>query len=394
MDFVKWYKNKIESNDLNPPEFIWENIQDELDIHQSWQVINNHLEHKNSIKRNRVIAIAASLLIFISAGTYWILKPDAQIHDFQELTTEVNSAEKTILESKDTPAIKIVNINTQSVEEKADKNYLLAIANEQSLQNDSLKALVENTDKKEPDNYTIDKKLDQKIVELKYSNNELRLASADIVDQQLKSKREAFTKLYIGATGQLANTWLLNEKTYSGMESSSLTSSNASFGSNFGIYMGTNLTKKLDIQLDFNFLAQNNQNYNEYINWHYVENRMRFNYSQLAISFRYSFLSKRFVQGEHGINLGGYVAYLNNAYQTIDGQITNLTSTYNSFDYGICLSYEYVFPVYKQLGVGTGLRAYYGLKNIFAGDEYIPAYLNETKNASVNLSLSVKYLIK
>ena len=394
MDFVNWYKNKIESSDLNPPEIVWENIQNELDINQSWQIINNHLAYKETVKRNRVLAIAASLLIFISAGAYWMLKTNETIQDFQKQAKEVNIAEKKILESGSNPIVEIVAENTKSLKQNVKDTFQKELPIGKVFQQDTIKSGNKNIDKIDHTPYISYAKLDQKEIGLKYSNNELRLAKIELADQKVKSDRQAFTKLYFGATGQLANTWLLNEKTYSGMESSSLTSSNASFGSNFGVYMGTNLTKNIDLQLDFNFLAQNNQNYNEYINGHYVENQMQFNYSQLALSFRYYFISKRFVQGEHGINLGGYVAYLNNAYQTIDGQITNLSRNYNSFDYGICLSYEYVFPAYKQLGIGTGFRAYYGLQNIYAGDEYIPAYLNETKNASINLSLSLKYLIK
>jgi len=58
------------------------------------------------------------------------------------------------------------------------------------------------------------------------------------------------------------------------------------------------------------------------------------------------------------------------------------------------VGYEYIFPLYGQLGLGTGFRAYYGLNNIYAGDENIPYYLNVTHNASVNITLSLKYIVK
>lgn len=51
MDFLKWYKNKIESGNLEPPESVWENVQDQLDIDHSWQKINAHLEQKATVKR-------------------------------------------------------------------------------------------------------------------------------------------------------------------------------------------------------------------------------------------------------------------------------------------------------------------------------------------------------
>ncbi|MFC2151852.1 hypothetical protein ACFLSE_04925 [Bacteroidota bacterium] len=398
MDFLKWYKYRIESNEVDPPGFIWENIQDELDIDQTWNTINDHLVKKSANRRNRVLAIAASVMILIFAGTYWLLKPDVSQRNFQTLTEEVKQVENEINiaenildeelfveeiitlievnESENKPLIFIENIIAENIfdttkEEKINKNY--------------------NTE-------LVYAKLDIKNITLDYNKNEdLILADnniSEITKQEKNSKRTAFRKLYIGSTGQLANTWLLNEKTYNGLESSSLTSSNASFGSNFGIFAGTNLTKNIDLQLDINILAQNNQSYNEYLNGHYIENKMRFNYSQLALSFRYYMVSKRFIQGEHGINMGGYLGYLHNAYQTLENETINLTSNYNTLDYGVFISYEYIIPLYKQLGLGTGFRAYYGLQNIYAGNNYIPAYLNKTNNASINISLSLKYAIK
>ncbi|MEA2105951.1 MAG: hypothetical protein U9P82_04440 [Bacteroidota bacterium] len=71
MDFLKWYKNKIESGNLEPPESVWENVQDQLDIDHSWQKINAHLEQKATVKRQFWYAAAAGLLIFILAGGYW-----------------------------------------------------------------------------------------------------------------------------------------------------------------------------------------------------------------------------------------------------------------------------------------------------------------------------------
>jgi hypothetical protein len=63
-------------------------------------------------------------------------------------------------------------------------------------------------------------------------------------------------------------------------------------------------------------------------------------------------------------------------------------------DYGLLVGYEYVFPLSGHLGLGTGFRAYYGLSNIYAGGDDIPSYMNVTNNASVNITLSFRYLIR
>ena len=71
MDFIKWYKTKVDQNDLMPPENVWEGIQNELDIDQSWYVINKHLNNESVVRRRKIYALAASLLIFISTGIFF-----------------------------------------------------------------------------------------------------------------------------------------------------------------------------------------------------------------------------------------------------------------------------------------------------------------------------------
>jgi len=401
MEFLKWYKNKVEQSKLEPPEFIWEKIQDDLDINQSWGAINKHLSQQFYTRGIRNISIAASLLVLISLGTFWYLNQDIKQREFQTLVEDVNEAENKIIDVDFDKPEELITENTPDVssEIKPQKN-----SNKQLILTENSNHVKVYTDtnkiKFNEENIThelILAKLYNKEISIKKNNDNLlaEVVFPEHENQQVENKeRVAFRKLYIGSTGQLANTWLLNDKTYTGLENSSLITSNASFGTNLGLFIGTNITKLIDLQLDLNVFVQNNQSYNEYLNGHYIENKMKFNYSQAALSMRYYLISKKFLQGEHGINIGGYLAYLHNAYQSINNETTNLTSNYNTMDYGVFLSYEYVIPIYKQLGLGTGFRAYYGLRNIYSGDEYIPAYLNETKNASINLSISLKYSIK
>ena len=72
MNFNKWYKNKIESLDQDPPEIVWENIQDDLDIDHSWVFVKDYLDKNSRNRRQFIYAVAASLILFITAGTYWL----------------------------------------------------------------------------------------------------------------------------------------------------------------------------------------------------------------------------------------------------------------------------------------------------------------------------------
>jgi len=393
MDFIKWYKNKVDQSNLEPAENVWENIQDELDIDQSWHFINNQLTKESFYRRSRVVAIAASFLILFSIGSYWFIKP-IQTIEFEQLVQNVivaedqltnvnaNSAENSHSKMTASPKEKdkiLKESKNENIHIEKDDSYLSFLEiNENYIEIDALSPL---SRKDFLFSIETNKNIDQ--LNLKEGNESNKV-----------QERKAFRKLYLGSTGQLANTWLLNEKTQNGFESTNLTSSNASFGSNWGLYIGSNLTKNIDLQFDFSILAQNNQDYNEYINGHYVSNTMRFNYSQGGISIRYKLISNELMKGEHGINAGAYLGYLHNAYQIIDGESLKLTDNYSHFDYGLFLGYEYIVPLNKKLGFGTGIRAYYGLKNIYSGNGNIPSYMNETKNASINISFSLKYSIK
>lgn len=397
MDFLNWYKYKIESGNLEPPELVWENIQDELDIEKSWQVINQHLGRRAIERRNTIVSIAAGLLLLIAVGTWWYFLPDQAGESSQTLAEGINETEQqTVYPEPDTPeplAGENKTVTQMPLPEAEKSREFLA---DHSLNEQEVVEKYEEPGKERVPQQIHYETLENRMLAINSGvMGDLTISeSYPLYPEESASQRTSFRKLYIGSTGQLANTWLLNEKTLSGLEPSSLTSSDLSLGSYFGVFLGTNLAKKIDLQMDFNILAQNNQVYHEYMDGHYVENKMKFNYSQLALSLRFSFFSKRVLRGEHGVNLGGYTGYLHNANQQIGSETIDLSSDYNELDYGIFMGYEYVFPVYQQLGLGTGFRVYYGLQNIYSGNKQIPAYLNKTNIASANLTLSLKYLIK
>mgnify|MGYP001058901456 CR=1 FL=1 len=403
MDFLKWYKHKIEANTIDPPEQIWENIQDELDVNDSWNHINHHLKQNSFQNRIKYLSLAASILALITFGTYWLLNSDSGEFKSEQLTeysTSVNKAsnKKTDLRS----AEKFIEINAEElIQDRTSLGKNRELSKIKSRYDDltlnrTAKSLAESKNRKPL--YISYSKLNEIGIHLNDTTHKnLRIANfykPNTDSNAQKSEKTRFTKLYIGSTGQLANTWLLNEKTYQGLEKTSLTASNASFGYNFGIYAGTNITKNIDLQVDFNILAKNNQNYNEYLDGKYIEDNLTLNYSQLALSGRLYFFSDKLMRGEHGFNLGGYIGYLHSAYQTLDNRVIDKYSDYNKFDFGIILSYEYVIPISDNLGFGTGVKANYGIKNIYSGNTEIPSYLNETSTASINFSFSLKYRIK
>lgn len=393
MNFLRWYKNIIESSKPEPPVETWDNIRDHLDIDNSWEVIDKHLRKKRFIQYARITAAASFLILSISAATWLFFSRDFPVEDTmvsENITGSRQESEQIDKPAEADPAEAYREKNTKDNKERAVDDNTFSPATTNTTPDN------ERPVKKEPGSEDQISTLKPHNISIAPERNtgKVNIRPVSIKPLKEKKKNNFFRKIYLGTSGQLANTWLVNQKTISGFKSTSLVSTNPSFGSNFGIYAGTNLASHLDLQMDLNLLAQNNQNYNEYLNGSYVSSNMKFNYSQLALSLRYNINSSKFMEGEHGLNFGPYLAYLHSATQNYDNETITISGNYHDIDYGLLLGYEYVFPLYEQLGLGTGFRAYYGLSNIYAGNESIPGYLNITNNASVNITLSLKYRIK
>lgn len=408
MDFLKWYRNKVESNELFPPESVWENIENDLDIDNSWKEINSRLGRRTGLMNTLKAAAAAAVLILALTGVYRHLLTQEQAGE-NTMLAEDRPDESPAGQKEETqhdvrggqlpeeqPGIRQTGKEQAAGTQQQDEGGRPARVKEMS---------GEGSDKKQAVTLTaaweyVAAAEPKEAAGIPAMNSQVRTDRQIVFDKEEypgtgrgEKIKKAFKKFYIGSTGQLANTWLVNQKTISGFKSTSLVSTNPSFGSDFGIYAGTGLTDHIDLQMDLNLLARNKQEYNEYINGDYVTNDMQLNYTRLGLSLRYFIVSGNFMQGEHAINLGPYVAYLHNASQNIGSEKIYITGNYNDLDYGLLAGYEYVFPLSGSLGMGTGFRAYYGLNNIYAGNNLIPDYLNATNNASVNITLSFKYLI-
>ena len=141
------------------------------------------------------------------------------------------------------------------------------------------------------------------------------------------------------------------------------------------------------IQSDFLWISQNKQQYNEYINGKYVTSALELDYYTIALQGKYRFPTK------HTMIFGGYFGLMKTAKQSVEEEIFVLDNEYSNYDYGLIVGYEYPISLSRRFTFSPGLFAKVGLNNVFAGNEYIPFYLNKTQNASINLSFSVAYNI-
>jgi hypothetical protein len=387
MELDKWYKSMVESNTEIPPESVWDGIQDALDVDLVWGKVEQTLAADKRKKFFAPIAIAASIALTIGLGGLLFYLSGVTIHD-SELVAEQQPIKATdsnenaisieepvhIMQGNEdaTPPVPItirVNALSKSVIEK--QQFKKEIASESELfEFKTLRMANANA-------------LPVSIVTI----SPLPIVQAGFDDNEDDSEVWKFRSAYIGVTGQMANTWLLSSKTISGLQPDELTATNVSFGQNLGVQLGASLTPHLSSQVEFLWISQSRQQYNEYINGKYVYNSLELDYYTLAIQSKYKFKQL------HSIYAGGYLGLMKTAKQNVDGAVNMITNEYSKLDYGVILGYEYSIPLGNRLNISPGAFAKVGLNNVFTGNEYMPSFLNKTQVASLSFSLSLSYNI-
>jgi hypothetical protein len=384
MDFLNWYKHMIESADQDPPSSAWEEIQNELDVEAVWAGINEELQGKRRKILFYRLSAAATLLLLITAGAFFFTAITEQAHG--EFTVHDSYFQE--------PVSPYMAGTTQPVLAR------LAVVNDFPEMNHPGN-IEKVTRSRETESIAGMDEIIPHRPYLEYNTDAedylLIMGNRDSVFQDKESTTEHKAGspggYYAGLSGHLGNTWLLNHKTLQGLRSEELTASLPSFGYSFGILAGKSVNDRLDIQAEAFFITRTSQNYNEYMHGQYINNSMQFVYSSITLSARWYFTGLD-MSGRHSLLFGTYAGILRNALQDMNGESFSLKNEYNPADYGIITGYEYFHPLGDQLMLGTGFQTKFGMNNIFAGNEVIPYYLNNTRNASINLILSLRYNLK
>lgn len=420
----EWYKNIVENNSENPPDHIWEGIQDELDIDGVWDRIESDFDAEQKKKWFFFARVAASVLLVIAGGglllffSHLLQIPEQvadRTHDDNTVTQEVivdadpNSAEDMMQTGADVtiPADVSDHAIQESLqdrevpvfrEEYADRRELYPKDNGISIeteiiayQNDisslpaHMEAIKEAFIRPDYEQHTIAANRFSGA----HETHPESLAFVPITEEHdVETGNVPFA--WFGLTGQLANTWMLNDKTFEAFRRDEFTATEPSFGSNLGMRAGVNIDARLSLQTEFMWHSRSNQHYREYIHGNYVQNSLTLDYYMLSMLLKYSPVKS---SPEHWLLAGGYGGLMKGAVQNIDGHTREMTADYHRTDYGLLLGYEYRFGLGRHFSFNPGVFIKTGLNNIFSGNEHTPYYLNRTRNASFNLSFSIEYHI-
>lgn len=404
--FEDTYRNWLEQYEPEPPSGIWERIEDELDIAAAWEGVQNELDISNSWgqiekrldshRRKRILYIAsmaASVLLFLGvlfwstdkdySGTVYTITGRSDSVFINEKEDLINEKASSIVPRKElaqqTLARRMKSLNAESDE-------LPFVSQQGIVREDRSGSSFESMNK-------------IAMVMPVYYNEEGRPGQVAVIEQQTTDAgipaqeqgmaigKRSRGKTSYGFQASLTNTWLMNDKTESGLQSDELVATQASYGKDFGLFVSHQLNSRWGLRLEYFFYNEVNQRYNEYYNGRYVNSAISLRYQQMDVLFEFAPFRN---SSQHKMYCGLYGGYMHQANQVLGGERRSLMSEYAQFDYGVVGGYFYHLKAFSRvMPTAVGVRFTYGLPNVFEGNEMIPADFSSTRNLSFQLTLAV-----
>ncbi len=207
-------------------------------------------------------------------------------------------------------------------------------------------------------------------------------------------KEKKSGKYYVGGIGGVKNQWMLSQSSINSFKQATPAYPVAVFSQNYGLSAGTVISKNLNIQSDLFFVTKNGLKQVDYESGQSVSRELQFGYYKLglaAVIKKKMFRWRSFPVSNHFL-LGAYGAWLRSGQMIVDQElITDISNDYRKSDLGLVAGYEIGFPAGKHIGIAPGFRYHQGLLNIYRGTSILPARFNRTLNTSFELSLGIRY---
>lgn len=182
------------------------------------------------------------------------------------------------------------------------------------------------------------------------------------------------------------NSWIINDQTLAGLDPANLSDTRISYAPEIGLSAVFASRKGQRFELEYFFISEQNQRFNEYINALYQERKISLHYQKIHASWLFPLNNLPLRAG-----LGAYYSLLNRAEEIIGGQSNSISDLYTRDDYGVSVQLAMEYKLFSGFVAVPSLRFQYSLKNIFEGNELIPGALRKTSNASAGLNLGILY---
>lgn len=433
-EFDNWYKKGIDNLDTPPPHEIWNNISGQLDLNDVWKGVDSKLTFIDNRKKiiRKISYLSLLLLLLAGAGTMFFY-PGAKTDEIfsdgnSNLKAETSKRSETNMisqyngtntsgtsNSQDATSLNVgTNTNIISADDVVNKypensywNTHTKITSQSNPENNAKSPFTEHPHKPEYENTAAQNDSLCYILPLhipiitKRDNDTLfqpvlTANSPMRFETQNDENTSSFGGFYFGAAYSYKNTWLLNNKTFSGLAAKSLEQTNLSFGHAYGISTGYYFTSKLSAELNWYIDSQQGQSYYSYYEGQYVKQDIKLNFMVLNLSCKLSssprYLRKNFQTSSDligGINF----AFLKEGNDELNDESGVSLSDYSALDYGLRFGYGYNFLLNDHILISPALISDIGLRNIYKGNSFSPGSFNRTYQASIGFHFSVKYLL-
>ncbi len=376
----------FESQDVILPSYIWNNIQNQLDVNWVWKNIEDKIKI-NTFSWRRVASIAAILTVFLSIP--FNISNEAISVNYTELAVNLNS--KIVEQSVTTNGILAQNgiDNFSNQTNKTDNlngnlspnsNVLEAGDEVPLVISENQSADINLTQDKKNDSFGKDQNMNQNLASINLNRDLLNISNPlpiDLIPNQDKLKSKPIAQFRVGLYGSTMSTWVIDEESKSSFLGNTLSSNKLAISSALGLQVDYNFNRNHGLSLYYILNSSSKGKIGFYEdNGFYAIKTKEIVYNQLALT--YNFMSNyktNVVDRNHVFGVGAYAGRKKTSSTYTNDVMTTFNSLYRDFDFGVKLSVGQQFH-FGDVTVGTGLTSNIGLRNI----------LNDSQSKATNFN--------
>jgi hypothetical protein len=375
-------KQSFEAVHENAPDFIWEKVQDQLDIDKVWKAISIKLIHR--VKRTYIgyaCAVLFLLLPFLLDHSYMpTFNQSGTASTSPTITSDLTSAKtQTEVEKNVTAVDRTKNARIEAlVYNRTDGNSELThSATDDDMNRAGIKS--ENT-------YLRTDGLALNSVSL------LALESTpDVANWKAPINPGIKRKWIAGLTASLDHSWIIDQDTRAGFNDESLVENRFSIGNSTGVFVEFPIKGQFAFHGEYLFQSATRQANQTFINGTYTLKEKEINAQRLVLLASYnSQIKHNWLSHSNVVRFGTFVSLITGNSIEHNGNLVESNSLTNQFDIGI------QSEVGKRIYLGSfliegGLRGDFGFLNLSSPQSDIPKHLNFTREASIGTYLKVGY---
>ncbi len=378
------------------PDYLWEDINDALDIETVWKRLEKRTKRKPVVFWWKIAAILLLVSLLTEQLINYTKLPNNTDSSIKKNTYNKNIKKETFLFKGKQQAENTLNNKSNY------HNYQTIVANSKNgvpqnniynniTQQPNLKTVKNSTiTKNKVDSHTINK-INPKIKLIPVKPNiEKQFLTNNFFDTLCPLPTK---KLSIGVVGVADNTWILDVVTKLGFSENSLVYNDFEITPSVGVFVNYNLKQNYSIHSEVFFNATQKTKNNLFIEGNLAKKETKIEYFKCNLSIAKNiYFGKKPLVNSIQFSGGVYGAYLLKSSIRYTGikQTKSETPAYKKFDYGTVFGISHQINL-KNFIINYGIHSNYGLNNIYKGNNTLPTLFNKTHNFAYGIHIKLAY---